>query len=86
MCVPGSRDVADEDCARRLEAAVVAGLGRPFRPSRVVFVSALPKTRNQKIMRRLVRAVLTGSPPGDLSSLVNPDSLSELERAFGKER
>ena len=86
VCVPGSRDVADEDCARRLEAAVVAGLGRPFRPSRVVFVSALPKTRNQKIMRRLVRAVLTGSPPGDLSSLVNPDSLSELERAFGKER
>ena len=86
VCVPGSRDAADDDCARRLEAAVVAGLGRPFRPNRIVFVAALPKTRNQKIMRRLVRAVLTGSPPGDLSSLVNPDALVELERALGKER
>lgn len=85
-CVPGSGVAPDDACAGRLEAAVVAGLGRPFRPDRVVFVPALPKTRNQKIMRRVVRAVLTGSPPGDLSSLVNPDALEELERAFGKER
>ena len=82
VCVPSSHESTDEACARRLEAAVVAGLGNPFRPSRVVFVSALPKTRNQKIMRRLVRAVLTDSPPGDLSSLVNPDALDELERVL----
>ena len=85
VCVPRSSDPADDDRARRLEAAVVTGLGRPFRPSRIVFVSALPKTRNQKIMRRLVRAVLTDSPPGDLSSLVNPDALNELRRVLGAE-
>ena len=85
VCVPRSADAAGEACARRLEAAVVAGLGKPFRPDRIVFVSALPKTRNQKIMRRLVRAVLTGSPPGDLSSLVNPAALAEFERVLGRE-
>ena len=86
VCVPRSGDGADADCARRLEAAVVAGLGKPFRPGRVVFVSALPKTRNQKIMRRLVRAALTDSPLGDLSSLVNPDALDELESALREVR
>ena len=85
VCVPRSPDAPDGDCARRLEAAVVAGLGKPFRPNRVVFVSALPRTRNQKIMRRLVRAVLADSPPGDLSSLVNPDAVDELRRVLGEQ-
>ncbi len=60
------------------------GLGRPFRPSEVVFVSALPMTRNQKIMRRLVKAVFTDSPPGDTSSLVNPEAVEELRETLGK--
>ena len=61
-------------------ASQLHGLGRPFRPRNVVFVSQLPKTRNQKIMRRLVRAVFTGDALGDLSSLVNPEALEELRR------
>jgi acetyl-CoA synthetase len=32
-----------------------------------------PRTRNLKIKRRVVRAVLTGCAPGDLSSLTNPE-------------
>jgi acetyl-CoA synthetase len=67
-----SRDVADE-AAREL--------GKAFRPERVVFVSALPKTRSAKIVRRAVRAKALGSDPGDLSSLENPESLEEIGRA-----
>ena len=84
VCVPRAADAAGEDGARRLEQAVVDGLGRPFRPGRIVFVSDLPKTRNQKIMRRLVRAVFTGAPPGDLSSLVNPAAVDELRAVLRK--
>ena len=82
VCVPSGVDASID----RLEEAVVHGLGRPFRPSDIVFVSQLPKTRNQKIMRRLVRAVFTGDAPGDLSSLVNPEALEELRRVVDQEK
>jgi acetyl-CoA synthetase len=63
-----------------LADAVAAALGKSFRPRRVVFVADLPKTRSMKVMRRLVRATLTGQAPGDLSSLVNPEAVRDLAR------
>jgi acetyl-CoA synthetase len=59
-------------------------MGVSYRPQRVVLVSDLPKTRNMKVMRRVVRAVWQGSEPGDLSSLVNPDSVRELRERLGR--
>ena len=61
-------------------AAVTAGLGTPFRPKEIVLTGDLPKTRNMKIMRRVVRAVLLGQDPGDLSSLVNPEAIEALRQ------
>ena len=60
--------------------AVAARLGRAFRHKRVVFVADLPKTLSMKVMRRVVRATLAGQPPGDLSSLVNPETVREPAR------
>lgn len=60
--------------------AVTAELGKAFRPERVLFVSALPKTRSAKIVRRAVRARALGTDPGDLSTLENPESLDEISR------
>jgi len=79
VCVAGD---AGDALAAELAEAVVRELGAPFRPRRVVFVADLPKTRNMKIMRRVVRSACTGQPPGDLSSLVNPESVAELQRVF----
>jgi acetyl-CoA synthetase len=62
---------------------VARELGKAFRPDRVVFVNALPKTRSAKIMRRAVRAKAVGTDPGDLSSLENPDALDEIGRVVG---
>ncbi|MBN3773623.1 MULTISPECIES: AMP-binding protein [Burkholderia] len=56
-------------------------LGRPFRPGRVHVVAQLPKTRSSKIMRRVIRSVYCGQPPGDLSSLDNPAALDEVRAA-----
>ena len=48
---------------------------REFKPERIMFVEALPKTRSAKIVRRAVRATALGQDPGDLSSLENPEAL-----------
>jgi acetyl-CoA synthetase len=72
---------ATPELAAEVADAVGAELGRAFKPDRVVFVTALPKTRSAKIMRRAVRAKALGTDPGDLSSLENPEALEEIERA-----
>jgi acetyl-CoA synthetase len=57
-------------------------LGKAFKPDRILWVAALPKTRSAKIVRRAVRACALGEDPGDLSSLENPESLEEIGRAI----
>jgi len=42
-------------------------------------VAEMPKTRSQKIMRRVIRNLYTGQPPEDLSSLDNPPALEPLK-------
>ena len=61
--------------------AVTAELGKAFKPERIVFVSALPKTRSAKIVRRAVRAKALGQDPGDISTLENPEVLEEIANA-----
>ena len=74
-------------CAARPDAGSRAGkpyeLGKPLRPLRIHFVKDLPKTRNAKVMRRVIRAAYLGDPPGDLSALENPQAVAEIERARG---
>jgi len=79
VCVvmPGVK--ADAELKRELSAAVVQGMGSSYRPKLVLLVSDLPKTRNMKIMRRVVRSVVCGDSPGDLSSLSNPLAVAELQ-------
>jgi len=72
---------AGPDLVADLSKAVVAGHGSPFKPVRVLFVADLPKTRNMKTMRRVVRAALTGEKVGDLSALVNPEAYEALQAA-----
>ena len=70
-----------ETTAAELASVVAAQLGSPFRPSRVVFVEELPKTRSAKIVRRAMRAVAIGEDPGDLSSLEDPGVLDAIRDA-----
>jgi acetyl-CoA synthetase len=70
-----------EASGEQVAARVAAALGKAFRPERVVFVSALPKTRSAKIVRRAVRATALGADAGDLSTLENPEVLDEIAKA-----
>ncbi len=84
VCVPRDGSGSPEELRDALSVAVVAGLGPPFRPKAILFCDDLPKTRNMKIMRRLVRSVLLGEAPGDLSSLVNPEAVEGLKPLAGE--
>jgi len=79
VCVPMPGLAADAALQAKLSQAFVHGMGSSYRPKQVLLVGNLPKTRNMKIMRRVVRAVYRGDSPGDLSSLVNPEAVTELQ-------
>jgi len=76
VCVP--RPGTEPDDAL-VAGAVTDVFGKAFKPDRILWVSALPKTRSAKIVRRAVRARVLGKDPGDLSSLENPEVLDELQ-------
>lgn len=80
FCVLGPGHEPSEQLAREIADAAAADLGKAFRPGRVLFVPALPKTRSAKIVRRAVRAKALGKDPGDLSSVENPESLDAIAR------
>jgi acetyl-CoA synthetase len=78
FCVLKPGYEAGEPVAKEIADAVVGELGKAFKPERILFVGALPKTRSAKIVRRAVRARALGQDAGDLSSLENPESLEEI--------
>ena len=63
-----------------LVSYLAARLGKPLRPDALEFVKDLPKTRNAKVMRRVIRAAYLGEALGDLSSLENPQAADEIGR------
>ena len=69
---------ATENLATELKQLVAKDMGKPLAPSKIHFVSALPKTRNGKVMRRVIRSAYLGEDAGDLSALENPQSVEEI--------
>jgi acetyl-CoA synthetase len=62
---------------------VARNAGKALKPKEVKFVRDLPKTRNAKVMRRVIKRVYLGEDPGDLSALENPDSIEEIKKLRG---
>jgi propionyl-CoA synthetase len=67
---------------KEVMAAVDAQLGAIARPSRVHFVSLLPKTRSGKLLRRSIQALAEGRDPGDLTTLEDPGALEQIRAAL----
>ena len=77
-----SRNIAPAEGLRgELVELVAERLGSSFRPAAIRFTTAIPKTRSAKVLRRAIRAVTLGKPPGDLSSLEDPSSLEAIRKA-----
>lgn len=62
--------------------SVARHLGRPLRPADLVFVPGLPKTRNSKVMRRLIRDIYLRQPVGDVTNLEDETVLQGLAAAI----
>ncbi len=82
FCVLSQTVAKPEDLRNHLFDLITRELGKPLRPREIKFVSALPKTRNAKIMHRVIRSVYLGRDPGDVSSLEDPVMLDAIRQAF----
>lgn len=78
--VPQAGAAASPALAAELMELVAQEMGKALKPQAVIFVPDLPKTRNAKVMRRVLRAAYLDQPAGDLSALVNPEVVEEIRR------
>ena len=81
FCVLGPGNSPSDELRSELRDLVIASLGKPLAPQAILFVDDLPKTRNAKVMRRVIRAAYLGQELGDTSSLVNPGAVDPIQKA-----
>src|SRR5207237_9140415 len=73
---------ADSALERSVSDTIAEQLGKPLRPAAVRFIPQLPKTRNGKILRRLIRGAYLGTADlGDPSSPEDPAALDAVRAA-----
>ena len=88
FAVPRDASGLVDDAARlKLEGEIMkhvdAQLGAVARPSRVFFVTALPKTRSGKLLRRALQALAERRDPGDLTTMEDPVALQQVKDLIG---
>jgi acetyl-CoA synthetase len=80
-------DLAGSDeLVEEIRARVADRIGKFARPKRIIWADDLPKTRSGKIMRRLLRDIAEGRTLGDVTTLRDPDVMSQLEGKIKEER
>ena len=86
FCVLKQDANGDIALAAQLKENVARDLGKALAPKEILFVRDIPKTRNAKVMRRVLRAAYLGEKLGDTSALENPASLDEIKHAAVAQR
>jgi len=81
FCVLRPNAQPNDDLRESLKDLVANELGKPLKPKEIKFVKDLPKTRNAKVMRRIIRAAYLGQDAGDTSSLENQQAVEEIRHA-----
>jgi propionyl-CoA synthetase len=88
--VKNGASVATPELAQAEERSVLATidkeLGPIARPAHVYFVTALPKTRSGKLLRRSIQAICEGRDPGDLTTIEDAGALEQIRAAVGTEK
>jgi acetyl-CoA synthetase len=85
VTLEGDRE-GDDAMSAELAEHVAARIGKLARPKRVIWSGDLPKTRSGKIMRRLLRDIAEGRELGDVTTLRDPDVMTELEAKIAARR
>jgi propionyl-CoA synthetase len=76
------KDAAKRTGAEEVMQTVDRQLGAIARPKAVHFVTLLPKTRSGKTLRRAIQALAEGRDPGDLTTLEDPNALTQIKEAL----
>lgn len=82
FCVLKPGKERTEELREELKDQVARQLGKPLKPEVLKFLNDLPKTRNAKVMRRVIRAAYLNQDPGDVSALENPQAVEEVRKAI----
>jgi len=69
-----------DELVKELIGEVEKAIGPIARPQKIIFVEDLPKTRSGKIMRRILKNLVTNQPLGDITTLANPESIEKLKK------
>jgi acetyl-CoA synthetase len=68
------------DISQDIVLKIRQDIGPIYKPANIHFVQDLPKTRSGKIMRRILKKLITKEELGDLSTLANPESVDQLRK------
>lgn len=71
-----------KELSEELRQHVRKVIGPVATPAEIHFVSKVPKTRSGKIMRRVIKAIVTGMPIGDITTLEDETAVEEVKRAI----
>ena len=77
--VLGKNVEGSDELRVELRNMIATAMGKPLAPKEILFISDLPKTRNGKVMRRMIRSAYLGLDLGDTSALVNGDVMEEIK-------
>ncbi len=80
IATPQKRDELEKAVLKQVDTS----LGAIARPSRVHFLTVLPKTRSGKLLRRSIQALAEGRDPGDLTTIEDPAALEQLQQALAR--
>jgi len=75
----GIPSIGGDELIKELKAHVSKHIGPIARPSRILVVNELPKTRSGKIMRRLLRDVAENRAVGDSTTLADPHVMKLIQ-------
>jgi len=76
-------DITDE-LAQKISDTVCNEIGKIAKPRKVWLVSDMPKTRSGKIMRRVLASISNEKDVGDVTTLVNPEIVTQIKEQYEK--
>jgi acetyl-CoA synthetase len=86
VTLQGEDTEGSDQLIEEIRAQVAERIGKFARPKRIIWAGDLPKTRSGKIMRRLLRDIAEGRALGDVTTLRDPDVMSQLEDKIKEEQ
>jgi acetyl-CoA synthetase len=86
VTLQGDDAEGSDELIEQIRGHVADRIGKFARPRRIIWADDLPKTRSGKIMRRLLRDIAEGRALGDVTTLRDPDVMSQLETKINEEQ